>query len=186
MGCHVLISFWFNVIVHTHTPIQWPSVRDYPSTRKAKPIWILLKQETVSGNGISWAICKSAPHSRQITTPALHHSVFYRPDALPAAQPTASKHWKLFNVIVSNLKSAVCFMSVCAQNEANTYSTVALTFTTTTPTNSTISQPVSTSLPYSLPYCRNSLPTDFTLKSSYLNPNWFTKLCVLQVMPRSL
>jgi len=27
---------------------------------------------------------KSAPHSRQITMPAPHHSVFYRPDALPA------------------------------------------------------------------------------------------------------
>ena len=39
-------------------------------------------------------ICKSATHSRQITTPAPHHSVFYRPDALPAAQPTASKHWR--------------------------------------------------------------------------------------------
>ena len=62
-------------------------------TRKV-PIWILLKQETVSGSGISWAICKSAPRSRQITTPARHHSVFYRPDALPAAQPTASKHWR--------------------------------------------------------------------------------------------
>jgi len=37
-------------------------------------------------------ICKSAPHSIQITTPAPHHSVFYRPDALPATQPTASKH----------------------------------------------------------------------------------------------
>jgi len=24
--------------------------------------------------------------------PALHHLVFYRPDALPAAHPTASKH----------------------------------------------------------------------------------------------
>ena len=36
--------------------------------------------------------CKSASRSRQITTPAPHHSVFYRPDALPAAQPTASKH----------------------------------------------------------------------------------------------
>ena len=35
---------------------------------------------------------KSAPRSRQITTPAPHHSVFYRPAALPAAQPTASKH----------------------------------------------------------------------------------------------
>jgi len=63
-----------------------------PATRKVKPIWILLKQETVSGNKIRWAICKSAPCSRQITTPASHRSVFYRPDALPAAQPTASKH----------------------------------------------------------------------------------------------
>jgi len=35
-----------------------------------------LKQETVSGSGISWAICKSAPRSRQITMPAHHHSVF--------------------------------------------------------------------------------------------------------------
>jgi len=30
--------------------------------------------------------------SRQITTPVPHHSVFYKPDALPAAQPIASKH----------------------------------------------------------------------------------------------
>ena len=36
-------------------------------------------------------ICMSAPRSGQITMPAPHHSVFYRPDALPAAQPTASK-----------------------------------------------------------------------------------------------
>ena len=44
--------------------------------QKGKPIWILLKQETVSGSGISWAICKSAPCSRQITMPAPHHLVF--------------------------------------------------------------------------------------------------------------
>ena len=36
----------------------------------------LLEQETVSGSGISWAICKSARRSRQITTPVPHHSVF--------------------------------------------------------------------------------------------------------------
>ena len=30
----------------------------------------------MSGSGISWATCKSAPCSRQITTPAPHHSVF--------------------------------------------------------------------------------------------------------------
>ena len=48
----------------------------------------------MSGSGISWAVRKSAPRSRQITTTASHHSVFYRLDALPAAQPTASKHWR--------------------------------------------------------------------------------------------
>jgi len=81
-----------------------PGLPGWAGTRKAKPIWILLKQETVSGSGISWAICKSAPRSRQITTPAPHRSVFYRPDALPAAQPTVSKHWRydryLFNTNV--------------------------------------------------------------------------------------
>jgi len=51
-------------------------------------MWILLKQETVSGSGISWGICKSAPCSRPITMPATHHSDFYRPDALPATQAT--------------------------------------------------------------------------------------------------
>jgi len=59
---------------------------------KVKPTWIFLKQKTVSGSGIIWAIYKSAPRSRQITMPAPHHSVFYRTDALSAAQPTAAKH----------------------------------------------------------------------------------------------
>ena len=48
----------------------------------------------MSGSGISWAVCKSAPRSREITMPAPHNSVFHRPDALPAAQSAASKHWR--------------------------------------------------------------------------------------------
>ena len=48
----------------------------------------------MSGSGISWAICKSAPRSRQITMPAPHHSVFYRLNALLSTQPTSSKHWR--------------------------------------------------------------------------------------------
>jgi len=32
--------------------------------------------------------------SRQITTPALNQSVFYRPDALPAAQPTCDQKYR--------------------------------------------------------------------------------------------
>ena len=66
-----------------------PGLPGSAGTRKVKPTWILLKQETVSGSGISLAICK-------ITTPAPHHSVFYMPDALPATQPTASEYWISF------------------------------------------------------------------------------------------
>jgi len=47
--------------------------------QKGKTKLDLLKQETVSGSGISWAVCKSAPHSRQITMPTPHHLVYYRP-----------------------------------------------------------------------------------------------------------
>jgi len=43
--------------------------------QKGKTNLDLMEQETVSGSGISWAICKSAPHPRQTTTPAPHHSV---------------------------------------------------------------------------------------------------------------
>ena len=79
---------------NTHTRFNVPLSGNTWVSRyqKGKPIWILLKQEIVSGNGISWATCKSAPRSRQINTPAPHRSVFYRPDALPAVQPKASKH----------------------------------------------------------------------------------------------
>ena len=79
-----------------------PGLPGWAGTRTVKPIWILLKQETVSGSGISWAVCKSAPRSRQKTTPAPHHSVFYRPDTLPAAQPTATKHWRHYTQSVNH------------------------------------------------------------------------------------
>ena len=79
---------------HPRLMALFPGLPRWAGTRRVKPIWILLKQETVSGSGFSWAMCKSAPRSRQITTPTPHHSVCYRPDALPVAQPTASKHWK--------------------------------------------------------------------------------------------
>jgi len=79
---------------HTHLTALFLRLPRCAGTRKAKPIWILLKQKTVTSSVISWATCKSAPCSRQTNTPAPHHSVFYRPNALPAIQPTASKHWR--------------------------------------------------------------------------------------------
>jgi len=96
--------FWYRPtrVVQDQRPLNgrccccccFPGLPRWASTRKVKPNWILLKQDTVSGSAISWGIRKSAPRSRQTTMPAPHHLVFYRPDALPVAQPTASKHWR--------------------------------------------------------------------------------------------
>jgi len=83
---------------NTHTRLRalCPGLPGWAGTRKAKPIWILLKQEIVSGSGISWTICKSAPRSRQITTPAPHCSVFTgRMPFLPPNQSVkALKAWQ--------------------------------------------------------------------------------------------
>ena len=72
------------------TGISSGTVR-HRQSKEASILWSH-HEETVSGSGISWAIGKSVPRSRQITLPAPHHSVFYRPGALPAAQTTASEH----------------------------------------------------------------------------------------------
>jgi len=79
--------FWHT---HAHLTALCPGQPRWALTRKVKPIWILLKQETVIGSGISCLICKSAPYSRQITTQAYHHSVFDQLDAISAAQSTVS------------------------------------------------------------------------------------------------
>ena len=106
---------------HTHLTALFLGLPRWVGTRNVKPIWILLKQEIVSGSGISWAICKSATRSRQITTPAHHRSVFYAPGALPAAQPTASKHWIRKRVLillddnVGATESAASPCEVCAK-----------------------------------------------------------------------
>ena len=54
---------------YTRLTALCPGLPRWAGTRKVKPIWILLKQETVSGSGISWAVCKCAPRSRQKTMP---------------------------------------------------------------------------------------------------------------------
>ena len=79
----------------------------WAGTRKLKPIWILLKQETVSGSGISWAY--ASLHLAPDRQPHQHPTTlmfFYRPDALPAAQPTVSKHWRQVD-LYSGHKTAV-------------------------------------------------------------------------------
>jgi len=77
---------------HNRLTALFPGLPGWASTRKVKTNLDFTEARDSEWQWHQLGICKSAPHSRQITTPAPHHSVFYRPDALPAAQPTASKH----------------------------------------------------------------------------------------------
>jgi len=89
---------------HTHTytivlQLFWTLSRTTRVSRyqKGKTNLDLLEQETVSGSVLGHMKIST---SQQITTPTSHHSVFYKPDALPAAQPTASMKtyiWYNFN-----------------------------------------------------------------------------------------
>ena len=63
--------------IHSLTAL-FPTLPRWTGTRMVKPIWVLLKQETVSGNGISWAIWSL--HHTPDSTPTLR---FFRPGALP-------------------------------------------------------------------------------------------------------
>ena len=105
---------------HTHTRLtdNFPGLPRWAGTRKAKPIWILLKQETVSGSGISWNIWKSAPRSRQITMPAPHHSVFLQAGC-PSCRRTNSV--KALKADYSSNSSVI----VCVWQGMVTYDTVA-------------------------------------------------------------
>ena len=92
---------------HTHTRLMalFRGLPGWAGTRKVKPIWILLKQETVSGSSISWAICKFAPRSRQITMPPNSPLSFLQAGCLGAAPPTVSKHWRDMMILSNTIKT---------------------------------------------------------------------------------
>ena len=68
--------------------------------QKSKTNLDFTEPRTVSGSGISWAIYKSAPHPRQIITPAPHHSVFLQAGC-PSCHPT--NNVKVGRTIIKNM-----------------------------------------------------------------------------------
>ena len=85
-------------------------------TRKVKPIWILLEQETVGGSGIRWVVCKSAPRSRQTTTPA--STTQFLQAGCPSCRPTNSV--KALNCITTSESKGRFFTKrIDSHNESN-------------------------------------------------------------------
>jgi len=54
-------------------------------------VFIGAKDDGGGGDNWSYKSCKAPVKS---SAPTNQHPVFYRPDALPVAQPTVSKHWR--------------------------------------------------------------------------------------------
>ena len=73
-----------------------------------------LKQETVSGNGISWAVCKAVPCSRRIT---MHPTTQFLQAGCPSCRPTNS---------VKALKEQkfTCFVSTFTKSNGRCISTL--------------------------------------------------------------
>ena len=93
---------WICDVIHkteTHTSVLRPSglclgLPRWAGTRKVKPIWILLKEETVSDSGISWAMCKSAPWPRVPESQTHNHAstppLSFLKAGCPCCRPTNS------------------------------------------------------------------------------------------------
>jgi len=120
---------WLFYLRHwnTHTRIDTAVLRlfgfclgfpGWPGTRTAKPVWILLKQETVSGSGISWAICKSL-HLAPDKQPCQHPTTQFFAGQIPFLPPNqqcqsteGTRHWNnwLYYIALHNTMHGIEFL----------------------------------------------------------------------------
>ena len=93
--CQIMHFFLHLLYTHTRLTTFFSRTTWVSRHQKGKVFWILLKQEMM---GWEWQqldhmqiICTTLQTDNHTSTPSLN---FYRPDALPGAQPTVSKHWR--------------------------------------------------------------------------------------------
>ena len=101
---------------HTHTRLMalCPGLPGSACTRKVKPIWILLKQETVSGSGISWAVCTAIQTDNHSITPPLSFLQAWCPSYRPTNSFKALKAYFLKFVTLYKLFLCVLCFALCA------------------------------------------------------------------------
>ena len=106
------------VLIKVQQQSQQQELPGTPISRnqKGKTSWMLLKQETVGGNGTRWAICNSAPRCRQI--PCQHSSPTsqFLQAGCPSCHPTNSskalklKSWNSDVTIVYDFRPSLHFV----------------------------------------------------------------------------
>jgi len=93
--------------LHHATTVLRPFFRDHPGEPVPEEnFWTLWCK-----GRLTQADTQTTPSG--LTSAHLHHPpIFYRPDALPAAQPTVSKHWRQLSVYYHFLSTSKPVMSV--------------------------------------------------------------------------
>ena len=90
---------------HTHLTALFLELPRWAGTRKAKPIWILLKQETVSGSGISWNISLHfAPDRQPCQHPTTQFFTGRMPFLLPNQQRQSTSSYACKLNVMSNIE----------------------------------------------------------------------------------
>jgi len=99
---------------HLYPQMDWAMPAFTPQLQSITALWLVLISRPAEGRRLSWPrlaygqldhmqiICTLLHCSRQITMPASHHSIFCRPDAFDAAQPTVLK--QLRQTLLSRVK----------------------------------------------------------------------------------
>jgi len=87
----IYFSFVSELATTTTTTVLRPFFRDHPGEPMPENFWTLRCKGKLTETDTPTIRLGATPAG--LTRADLHHSpYFYRPDALPAAQPTASKH----------------------------------------------------------------------------------------------
>jgi len=111
-----MTNYWnhlANAITFPHTRLTalCPGLPGWAGTRKVKPIWIFTEardSEWQSHQLGHMQVCTVLQTDNHASTPP---QSFYRPDALPATQPTASKNWRP-KAMLLHLSNAIIVLKI--------------------------------------------------------------------------
>ena len=82
---------------HTHLMALFPGLPRWAGTKKVKLIWILLKQETVSGSGTPYASLQLSPDRQPHQHPTTLFFSGQMPFLLPSQQPQKQRRLLLYS-----------------------------------------------------------------------------------------
>ena len=116
----VLKSWQMVSLIYCTATVLWPFFWDHPGEPVPEEnLWTLWCKGRLTEADTPTIWLGATPSG--LTSAHLHHPlhIFYRPDALPAAQPTASMHWRQQALKATALKLNLLHWTINRKNNEN-------------------------------------------------------------------